>query len=124
MTPEPGTPRAKARFGIAGLDDVLAGGLAHGRVYLLEGNPGTGKTTVALQFLQEGAACGERGLYITLSRIRDRAARGRCLAWLVAATGDRGGRAGAAREPARRRPAAEPPLFLGPRARRDHAPGL
>jgi len=57
----------RARTGIAGLDDVLNGGLAPGHVYLLEGNPGTGKTTVALRFLLEGAARGERGLYITLS---------------------------------------------------------
>jgi len=57
----------KARTGITGLDDVLAGGLAPGHVFLLEGNPGTGKTTVALRFLLEGSANGERGLYITLS---------------------------------------------------------
>jgi circadian clock protein KaiC len=56
-----------AGTGVAGLDDVLAGGLRRGRVYLLEGSPGTGKTTIALQFLIEGAAKGERGLYITLS---------------------------------------------------------
>ncbi len=53
--------------GIGGLDDVLAGGLAPGHVYLLEGNPGTGKTTIGLSFLMAGAAAGERGLYITLS---------------------------------------------------------
>jgi circadian clock protein KaiC len=57
----------RAGTGVAGLDDVLAGGLRRGRVYLLEGNPGTGKTTIATQFLMEGAAKGERGLYITLS---------------------------------------------------------
>ena len=78
MTPAPAAPAGKARFGIAGLDDILAGGLTTGRVYLLEGNPGTGKTTIALQFLQEGAARGERGLYITLSEsdteLRDGAA--------------------------------------------------
>ncbi len=58
---------AKAATGIAGLDDVLAGGLMRGRVFLLEGTPGAGKTTIATQFLMEGAAIGERGLYITLS---------------------------------------------------------
>jgi circadian clock protein KaiC len=57
----------KAATGVAGLDDILAGGLRRGRVYLLEGSPGTGKTTIAMQFLLEGAKRGERGLYITLS---------------------------------------------------------
>jgi len=45
--------------GVAGLDDVLGGGLAAHRLYLLEGEPGAGKTTLALQFLREGAARGE-----------------------------------------------------------------
>jgi circadian clock protein KaiC len=57
----------KAETGVDGLDDVLAGGLRRGRVYLLEGTPGTGKTTIAAQFLLEGAKRGESGLYITLS---------------------------------------------------------
>lgn len=57
----------KAATGISGLDDVLAGGFHRHRVYLLEGNPGTGKTTLAMQFLLEGRAMGERGLYVTLS---------------------------------------------------------
>jgi circadian clock protein KaiC len=56
-----------AATGIAGLDDVLGGGLARGRVFLLEGSPGTGKTTIAIQFLMAGAAKGERCLYVTLS---------------------------------------------------------
>ncbi len=60
-----GTSRAKT--GIAGLDDILAGGLMEGRVFLLEGSPGTGKTTIALNFLLEGANKGETGLYVTLS---------------------------------------------------------
>ena len=60
----------KARTGVPGLDDVLAGGLTAGHVFLLEGNPGTGKTTMALRFLLEGAAAGEQGLYITLSETR------------------------------------------------------
>ncbi|MBA2466584.1 MAG: AAA family ATPase [Sphingomonas sp.] len=57
----------KVSVGVPGLDDVLAGGLRKRRVYLLEGSPGTGKTTIAMQFLIEGARQGERVLYITLS---------------------------------------------------------
>ncbi|MCI8210674.1 circadian clock protein KaiC [Pseudomonas sp. S25] len=58
---------SKAATGIVGLDDILAGGLSRRHVFLLEGEPGTGKTTVALQFLRAGALAGERCLYITLS---------------------------------------------------------
>lgn len=58
---------SKAATGISGLDDILAGGLSRRHVFLLEGEPGTGKTTVALHFLQAGADAGERCLYITLS---------------------------------------------------------
>ena len=65
MNDSPAAP--KARTGVEGLDDILVGGLSPGHVYLLEGNPGTGKTTIALQFLLEGAKLGEAGLYITLS---------------------------------------------------------
>jgi circadian clock protein KaiC len=57
----------KARTGVSGLDDILAGGFSRGHVFLLEGHPGTGKTTIALRFLLEGAKAGERCLYITLS---------------------------------------------------------
>jgi circadian clock protein KaiC len=57
----------KAKSGISGLDDILAGGFSRGHVFLVEGAPGTGKTTVALQFLLEGARSGEKGLYVTLS---------------------------------------------------------
>jgi len=57
----------KARTGVEGLDDILAGGFTKGRIFLLEGSPGTGKTTIALRFLMEGAEEGERGLYVTLS---------------------------------------------------------
>src|SRR4051812_30810973 len=61
----------KAAFGIDGLDDVTAGGLTRGRLFLLEGSPGTGKTTIATEFLAEGAERGERCLYITLSETED-----------------------------------------------------
>ena len=60
-----------AATGIEGLDDVLQGGLARDRVFLLEGSPGTGKTTIAVQYLLEGLRAGERGLYITLSETAD-----------------------------------------------------
>ena len=53
--------------GISGLDDILGGGLTKHRVYLVEGTPGTGKTTLSIQFLLEGVRRGEVGLYITLS---------------------------------------------------------
>jgi circadian clock protein KaiC len=72
------TKRSKAATGIAGLDEILAGGLSRGNVFLLEGEPGAGKTTIAMQFLMEGAIAGERSLYIALSEteeeLRDSAA--------------------------------------------------
>ena len=58
---------ARISTGIAGLDDILCGGLDPDRLYLIEGTPGTGKTTLALQFLLEGSKKGETGLYVTLS---------------------------------------------------------
>jgi circadian clock protein KaiC len=67
-----------AKTGIWGLDDILSGGLSRGHVFLVEGAPGTGKTTIALQFLMEGVRAGEKCLYITLSEtereLRDGAA--------------------------------------------------
>ena len=57
----------RASTGIEGLDDILNGGLPRNHLYLLEGDPGTGKTTIALQFLLAGLAAGEKGLYVTLS---------------------------------------------------------
>src|ERR1700709_516247 len=57
----------KARTGIWGLDNILSGGFSRGHIFLVEGAPGTGKTTVALQFLLEGSRAGEKSLYITLS---------------------------------------------------------
>ena len=56
--------------GIAGLDDILRGGLTPGRLYLVEGNPGSGKTTLALQFLLDGVRRGEPTLYVTLSETK------------------------------------------------------
>ena len=58
---------ARASTGIAGLDEILGGGLPTNHLYLIEGEPGTGKTTLALQFLLAGAASGGHGLYVTLS---------------------------------------------------------
>jgi len=63
-----GTPLLST--GIAGLDDILGGGFSHNHLYLIEGDPGTGKTTIALQFLLEGARLGQVGLYVALSESR------------------------------------------------------
>jgi circadian clock protein KaiC len=57
--------------GVPGLDDILRGGLGNGFLYLIEGNPGAGKTTLALQFLIEGAKRGEKGLYLSLAESED-----------------------------------------------------
>lgn len=59
--------RAKCGTGVAGLDAILGDGLASNHVYLIDGDPGTGKTTLGLQFLLAGVAHGERGMYVTLS---------------------------------------------------------
>jgi len=56
--------------GVHGLDDILGGGLTPHRMYLLEGAPGAGKTTLAMQFLLKGAEVGEPGLYVTLSETK------------------------------------------------------
>ena len=57
--------------GISGLDDILGGGLPERRLYLIQGQPGSGKTTLALQFLLTGARAGEKVLYISLSETRE-----------------------------------------------------
>jgi circadian clock protein KaiC len=73
MAKKKGRPvdQGPASTGVAGLDSVLNGGLARNRTFLLEGNPGTGKTTIALQCLMAGAANGEKGLYVTMSETED-----------------------------------------------------
>jgi len=62
---------SKCATGIAGLDDILRGGFPARRLYLVQGAPGSGKTTLALQFLLMGARAGERVLYISLSETRE-----------------------------------------------------
>jgi circadian clock protein KaiC len=70
--------------GIAGLDDVLGGGFTPDRVYLVEGNPGSGKTTLALRWLLEGEKLGEKGIYVTLSETRiELTAVARSHGWLL-----------------------------------------
>lgn len=64
------SPNPRLVTGVPGLDEILHGGLQSYNVYLLEGDPGTGKTTLALQFLLQGAAQGEKGLLLALSESR------------------------------------------------------
>lgn len=72
MTTRPGHPDRLVATGVAGLDEVLGGGLASANLSLLQGAPGTGKTTLGLHFLFEGQARGERGLYVSLTEtLRD-----------------------------------------------------
>ncbi len=74
----------RAATGVGALDDVLNGGLQRHRVYLLEGTPGTGKTTIALQFLLAGAEAGEPCLYITLSETEEELREGaRSHGWTI-----------------------------------------
>lgn len=69
--PAPLSDQPRASTGVTGLDDVLGGGLPTNHLYLVEGNPGSGKTTLGLQFLRQGAADGAKGLYVTLSETAD-----------------------------------------------------
>src|SRR5919106_4685978 len=62
---------ARASSGIAGLDDILGGGLMPDRIYLVQGEPGVGKTTLAFQFLLEGVRRGEKGFYITMAETQE-----------------------------------------------------
>jgi circadian clock protein KaiC len=72
MTPsQPVHPPALVATGIAGLDTILQGGLPAYRLYLVQGDPGAGKTTLALQFLLEGRRRGEAGLLVTLSETKN-----------------------------------------------------
>jgi circadian clock protein KaiC len=77
----------RASTGVFGLDGVLGGGLARNRLHLLEGSPGTGKTTIALQFLMAGAEAGESGIYVSLAEteheLRDGA---RSHGWIIGDT--------------------------------------
>lgn len=66
-TLRPDNSEVRLSTGVEGLDDILNGGIPKGHLYLVEGDPGTGKTTLALQYLIEGARVGEKGMYITLS---------------------------------------------------------
>ena len=69
--PRPKLPVPRCRTGIPGLDDILKGGLISHRLYLIDGDPGAGKTTLALQFLMDGVNAGEKCLYITLSETKE-----------------------------------------------------
>jgi circadian clock protein KaiC len=73
MTTDTQRPVARKTMstGIPGLDDILAGGLTPGRLFLVEGTPGTGKTTLSLHFLRDGVERGEKALYVTLSESAD-----------------------------------------------------
>jgi circadian clock protein KaiC len=62
-----GVSEERLSTGVGGLDDILSGGFPSHHLYLIEGDPGTGKTTIALHFLLEGVKNGDKGLYVTLS---------------------------------------------------------
>ncbi|RZL90379.1 MAG: circadian clock protein KaiC [Variovorax sp.] len=72
----PSQPPILEPTGVPGLDEVLAGGLPAGHLYLVEGTPGAGKTTLGLQFLLQGRALAQKGLYVTLSETSDELAQG------------------------------------------------
>ena len=75
--------RVLARTGIDGLDNILRGGLTPSRLYLLEGAPGSGKTTLAMQFLLEGGSLRRARLVRNAVGIRGGTSRNGSLAWLV-----------------------------------------
>jgi circadian clock protein KaiC len=74
-SPQP-LPAERTKTGIPGLDDILAGGLIPNRLYLVNGDPGSGKTTLALRFLLQGIQDEERCLYITLSETKEELSAG------------------------------------------------
>src|SRR6476659_1568291 len=61
----------RSKTGVPGLDEVLMGGLIPGQLYLVDGSPGAGKTTLSLQYLLEGVRSGETCTYVTLSETRE-----------------------------------------------------
>ena len=65
------TEKAAVATGIGGLDNILGGGFTPNRIYLIEGDPGSGKTTLALQYLLEGRRQGESGIYVSLSETKE-----------------------------------------------------
>ena len=91
MAERPAIADERCSTGVEGLDAVLAGGMPRDCFYLVQGDPGSGKTTLALQFLLEGKRRGERVFYITLSETNaelERVARSvptrTCSAWRTA----------------------------------------
>jgi circadian clock protein KaiC len=71
MNASPRSDNKRAATGVPGLDEILGGGLPRERIYLVQGDPGVGKTTLALQFLLAGAEAGETCLYLTLSETEE-----------------------------------------------------
>lgn len=67
----PSADKPRALTGVPGLDEILCGGLPRDRIYLVQGDPGVGKTTLAMQFLLTGAEAGETCLYVTLSETKE-----------------------------------------------------
>ena len=71
MSAPDSNPDPKTSTGIKGLDAILAGGLPRDEVYLVQGRAGTGKTTLGLQFLLDGAEAGESVLFITFAQTKE-----------------------------------------------------
>src|SRR5689334_15665158 len=65
------TNNSLCKVGVKGLDEILCGGLPRNRLYVIQGDPGVGKTTMALLFLLQGLREGEKGFYITLSETKE-----------------------------------------------------